>query len=400
MRMNGSMVFFSSFEGNGYKAPRLLRYMHGLSQKGVRLKFHGLPPQTDRNNWPSGVSQATDDRIAAKFKEIFVKISEPFGLSSLGRYVGVRVLCFRACCANILSEADVLFTQPYMYPLVKAAKKQGISVVLESDSDYPSFMWLQLMERHKANNLRFRDRDPWNFWPYVGLALKSIELADRIVVFGEHAYQTYLDAGVPKEKLHLGFPAPPEFCDPPSETTENPEFVWSGNHGVRKGIDLVEQAWARYKEEGGQGILHICGKISPSQKAIRMRLSHLPNVIDHGSINLVAFFSQKKRVFLSPSFSEGLPRSLIEGMACGSAIIGSFAGTGGMLEEGKNGWLIELNSNDLLRALWVAERNWDKVDQMGTYAARSVLEKTEGYYDSVCGLIADLATQPSSEKSQ
>ena len=394
------MVFFSSFEGDGYKAPRLRMYVHDLIRKNFNLNFYGLPPSANVNYWPSGALRATHDRVAAKSSNVFRKISEPLGFSSFGRYVAVRVLCFRARRADILSDVDVLFTQPYMYPLVKIAKKRGVTVVLESDSDYPLFMWRQLIERHRANNLRFHERDPWNFWPYVKLALKSIELADKIVVFGEHAYMTYLDAGVPAEKLHLGFPSPAETCTLATQTAELPEFVWSGNHGVRKGIDLVEQAWTSYKASGGKGILHLCGKQSPSQKAIRRRLSLLPDVIDHGSINLIEFFSQKRRVLLSPSFSEGLPRSVTEAMASGSPVIGSFPGTGGLVEEGKNGWLIDLTADGLLSGLEKAERNWHEITDMGGHAAFLISEKTDGYSETVSGLISDFATHPSAESSK
>jgi glycosyltransferase involved in cell wall biosynthesis len=76
-----------------------------------------------------------------------------------------------------------------------------------------------------------------------------------------------------------------------------------------------------------------------------------PNIIYHGEIRdtakIKAILSQSD-VLVCASWSEGFPNVILEGMACGLAIIATNVGAISAMVSDKNGWLIEPANTDVL----------------------------------------------------
>jgi len=382
-----SIIFFSHLTGNGYKAPRLRGYLSEFGMQHFHCRFFGMPPSPEKSVWPNCLTEYHGYRWVSRLAALGTRVGSLVGWSSLGRYLGCNALSLLAIQNGALHETDAVFTQPYMWPLVKAAKKRGIKIVLESDTDHPLFFWNTLQERHKEAGIPFIKRDPWNFWPYVNGALKSIDYADQIIVFSQHALETYVKHGVNPNKLTLATPPPNPKCQVSKISSPKPEFIWAGNHGVRKGLDLMVDAWASYKRSGGNGSLFLCGEITPAQSKLRKQLANLPDVIDLGRISLIGFLRERRRVLVSPSFSEGMPRTVLEALACGSCAIASHASCGSVVVDRESGWITELDSQSLAEALHQAERNWCDVKVMGDRGATLVFNATKNYFTISANLL-------------
>lgn len=80
-------------------------------------------------------------------------------------------------------------------------------------------------------------------------------------------------------------------------------------------------------------------------------------------------------VFILPSDYEGNPKTLLEAMACGRAVIGTkVEGIDNVIKDGKNGILCERNAAELKRAIEKLLSNNKTREKIGTEARKTVIE--------------------------
>lgn len=129
--------------------------------------------------------------------------------------------------------------------------------------------------------------------------------------------------------------------------TVNPEreFVFIGRYERRKGIEELLNV-AENLDRSFRFKLHIIGPI-PAEKQINSRRIRFHGEIkDKARINNIL---QNADVLLCPSYSEGMPNVILEGMAAGCAIIASAVGAIPIQVNSSNGWLIEPGSKKSLK---------------------------------------------------
>lgn len=259
------------------------------------------------------------------------------------------------------------------------------------DSDHPTEMWNKLREREKLNRIPRHKADPWNYYPYVKSAIKSIALADKVIVFSDHAEKTFIDNGVDKKKITKL--RPPLSREIPLSLTkkfpETPEFIFVSNHPIRKGLDVCLKSWEYYKQHGGIGILYILGNETHSLKYLQKRFGHLRDIIYVGSANYADFLNVC-RVLIYPSFSEGRPRTVLESLSAGNPVITSGQASADLVENGKNGWLVKPDPVSVFEALLETQRQWIYIKNI-SQEAQSVMYKMqkEEYYQGVYKLIKE-----------
>lgn len=131
--------------------------------------------------------------------------------------------------------------------------------------------------------------------------------------------------------------------------SEDIVLAYVGRLVKEKGIiDLLE---AFKKLEGKvKAKLLIVGKIPQSERDQTLsstinELNSNPNIIFTGSVTNVEDYLYISDVFILPSYREGMPRSIIEGMAMKNAIIATnIRGSREEVDDTKNGFLVNLNS--------------------------------------------------------
>jgi len=390
--INVSTIFFSPLFGSSHKAPRIRLYYSSFKNKDIVSSFYGLPSRTEDVLILEALSDHYEYNGCVRLTNLIKKIAGLFGLETIGRHLGVNCISRKAMKDGCLLNADLVFTQPYFWPVVKEAKKKGLPVLLEVDSAHPLEWWNILREREKKNNIPRWRADPWNYWPYVKMALKSIEVADKIIVFSDYAEETFLKRGFSKDRLVKLRPSLNISFTQVEKKGENPKFIFASNHAMRKGLDLVLEAWSLYLKSGGKGELYIYGKKSPSFDKIFSRFGDLPKVYYLGHASLQEIFSEERCVFLSPSFSEGRPRTVLEAMSCGHPIIATFAGSADVIEDGKTGWLIKPESESLHQAMLKVDNVWP--NDLQKFIDNVKLKFKEGdsldYYGQVSNIIESL----------
>lgn len=129
-------------------------------------------------------------------------------------------------------------------------------------------------------------------------------------------------------------------------TVSNPrQFVYLGRYERRKGIHELTKS-IREIVHAYDFHFHFIGEIPEAAKL------ESPKVTYHGLLNdrdSIKSILQKVDVLVCPSYAEGMPNVILEGMACGCAIIASDVGAVPAQVDEENGWLIAPGSMPLLK---------------------------------------------------
>ena len=158
-------------------------------------------------------------------------------------------------------------------------------------------------------------------------------------------------------------------------------FTDEKNHKLM--IDVMEELVSNYPQIRihfwGEGILKEELEKYVSKKNLEK------NILFEGLSSELWSELKNGDIFILPSKYEGMPMSLIEAMAAGLPIIASnVGGIPDMIENGKNGILIEPNKSELARALEELMRNTELRERVGKNAQKraeafSSRKMMEGY---------------------
>ena len=150
--------------------------------------------------------------------------------------------------------------------------------------------------------------------------LQEYVIADRIVVPSLHAARSFLDHGIPAGKVFRNpygvdlqmFPATPA----PAPDVP-PTIIMVGTWMLRKGCDVLTQAWRRLSTPGTR-LLHV-GHLHDAAVPTDARFSHQPLVEQHTLTHWYA----RAHVLALPSREEGLALVQAQALASGLHVVAS-----------------------------------------------------------------------------
>lgn len=148
-----------------------------------------------------------------------------------------------------------------------------------------------------------------------------------------------------------------------------------------KGIREYAEAAARLRAAYSELEFHLVGPLDSNPEAICeaeiQKWQEAGHVIWHGQQKDVRPSISDAHVYVLPSYREGTPRSVLEAMSMGRAIVTTDApGCRETVQEGVNGFLVPVRDTDALAAAmkrFVVEP--DLIGQMGAESRRIALEK-------------------------
>jgi glycosyltransferase involved in cell wall biosynthesis len=123
------------------------------------------------------------------------------------------------------------------------------------------------------------------------------------------------------------------------------QFVYLGRFERRKGIYELHKAIGQLTKQYAFQF-HFIGNIPE-----RYRINS-PEIIYHGQLNnkeAIKEILDKADVLVCPSYAEGMPNVILEGMACRCAIIATDVGAVAAQVNDANGWLIQPGSSSSLQ---------------------------------------------------
>jgi glycosyltransferase involved in cell wall biosynthesis len=159
----------------------------------------------------------------------------------------------------------------------------------------------------------------------------------------------------------------------------DPHFLLIARLLGEKGVREYAAAAAIVKQRFPQARFSLVGPTDPSPDGIpldEVETWHKEGIIKyHGATDDVRPFIQESHIYCLPSYHEGMPRSVLEGMAMGRPILTTdVCGCRETVQPGHNGWLVpHANAGALAdRMVWFIE-NRDRWEEMGK-ASRKLAE--------------------------
>lgn len=234
---------------------------------------------------------------------------------------------------------------------LRVAKERGI----------PSLIEIPTWHRHKGKDKPLRltksEREAaalrgWAGWKQRLLItrhqmLEEYDLADLILVLSEKAEETFLAAGVAKEKLfrHQRGVDVVRFAPAPAHP-EKFRAVFVGALIERKGVHHLLRTWRKLGLRDAELVL--VGTVHPEIEPV-LRECAGDDIIVRGFVKNVADEYRAASVHILPSECEGSAKCTYEAAACGLAQI-TTRESGDVVQDGINGLIIPPNNPDALAA--------------------------------------------------
>lgn len=241
--------------------------------------------------------------------------------------------------------------------------------------------------------------------------LRLNQLARDVAMFisiSEEISNELLDAGVDKEKIRLLVNSVNinEFAPVDADTKRTlrqdlhlppdvPIVVFVGRLVAGKGLEVLMDAWQNVSADAHLVVIGT-GELEASLR--EQAQQEFPNTVHIvGLKRNVVEYLQACDIWVLPSFSEGLPLSLLEAMSCAMPVISTPVGAiPSIIEEGVNGWLVPKGNAEALADVLTNVIQLDaNVLAVGQTARQSIIEHysldTSGraYYNLYQDVIAD-----------
>jgi glycosyltransferase involved in cell wall biosynthesis len=234
---------------------------------------------------------------------------------------------------------------------LRACRRLGIASVLEIPT------WHRHKGREKPQRLTKSERERAAKKGWEGAknrmlvtrqqVLEEYDLADLILVLSEKAEETFLAAGIPKEKLFRHQRGVDVDRFTPAEKPPNIfRCVFVGSLIERKGVHHLLAAWRRLALPDAELVL--VGTVHREMKRHIAREAG-PTVRIPGFVGRVEDAYRSATVHVFPSECEGSAKSTYEAASCGLPQI-TTREAGDVVQDGVNGLIIPPNDPDALAA--------------------------------------------------
>jgi glycosyltransferase involved in cell wall biosynthesis len=213
------------------------------------------------------------------------------------------------------------------------ARRLGIATILDAPSLH-----------HQAQDRLHGTTDPPALHRRVTRVKdREIELADHILTVSELARETYLEAGVPGDRVHA-VPLGADvglFTPAPEPRSGALRFLFSGATIHRKGFDLLLDAFDRVRAEAPGVELRIVGPRGDSFGLLGERPA--PGISVAGPVGQRELAEEFRRAdcLVLPSRNDSYGMVVAEALAAGlPALISDMVGAKTLVEPGRNGWIV------------------------------------------------------------
>ena len=206
---------------------------------------------------------------------------------------------------------------------IEPAKRLGMKVVIERGSLHIDAQTEILRNEYDRWNLDWRATDP----RLIERERAEYEAADRIAVGSRASAHSFVERGIPPERLIVNpygaLPSPARPAPKRREDNRPIRILFVGQVGLRKGVPVLLQAFAKIR---GCAELHLIGPMEPGFEAVLRRLPR-EGVVFRGPMPGRALTAEYAGadLFCLPSLEEGFGMVILEAMAAGCPVVASTA---------------------------------------------------------------------------
>jgi len=285
-------------------------------------------------------------------KKVIPRLIDKAELSLLGTIRFGRIVAEKAfdkASVQYLTEADILHCiKPVVPHTINAAKQLGIITSMQTATCHARFNKEMVDTEREKYGLPCID--VYCDEARVKRMEEVYESVDWIITWYDFVAQTFVDKGVPKNKIRIlhvpmGF-KPPVYAE--RESKEKFEVLYAAHTNLLKGLHYLLGAWENY-ELHKIGRLTICGRIDANtRRIIRKENWILQNVDFVGHVNMAPYYEQAD-VVVVPSLSEGDSAVPREAMAYGiPVIITEHCGNREIVEKFETGLVVPVRSEEAI----------------------------------------------------
>lgn len=263
--------------------------------------------------------------------------------------------------------------------LFRQAKEQGIYAILDAASVH-----YRAQDRVRAFHESARLHRT-----IIEVKERELSLADYVIVASSVSLSTFIEGGVPRERIRIVPLGADLSLFTPAATSPGPtaRFLFVGKISSTKGLDLLLEAFARVRKAASVRLRLVGPRRHPG--------SSIPSSIEVVRAKGAALAEEYRQAdcLVVPSRFDGFAMVVAEALACGTPVIVSDrVGAKDLVEEGCNGWIVAAGDVDALtnRMLWCA-KNLDQVRATRSACVHSVGKVSwEQYYVRFAAMMKNL----------
>lgn len=281
---------------------------------------------------------------------------------------------FDRAAARRISEDTELFVgwSSKSEHCLERARSLGATTVVERGSSHIEYQRDILKEEYALLGVEGTLPAP----EIVNKEKREYALADHIAIPSSFVRRTFLEKGIPEEKLiQVPYGVNPNSFQPVTKDDDIFRVVYAGQMALRKGVQYLLQAFAELELPDAE--LWLLGSMKPEMQPYFDKYEDCFQYFGHIPQPKLSEYYPQCSVFAIPSIEEGMAMVQAQAMACGLPLICT-TNTGGedLIREGEEGFVIPIRDVDALkeRILWCYE-NQEKCTSMGEKAKSRVREK-------------------------
>lgn len=236
--------------------------------------------------------------------------------------------------------------------------------------------------------------------PAPAVEMSFFNMFDKYFAISEALAKSYEDMGLPENKLwRLAKGVDTELYSPPADKKpirrelglpeDPPLVVFVGAVMVRKGVDVLMDAWKKVSAENADAVLVVVGPDTFDE--VQSHLNDFARdtkemvkkvlegrVVFTGMTDKVPEYLRASDIYVFPSRAEGMPASPLEALSCGLPVV--LAPMQGIaeqvIENGKSGIIVPQDDVDALaEALLGLLREPERAAELGRRARDRALER-------------------------
>ena len=362
---------YSTFKKPGWKSEQLENLVPILKRSNLFVYGYGI-----RRLHTSRLKKVKASIIPLVASRSVNALARAFRLPDyLGYLVGEFVFGLKYARQVSKDESKIVYVKSRPHSIVKRCKDYSKFVVVEHGELHP-LENLTLMEKEyqKLGAIPHRSKYIYQSKYASSQALKSLELADKIVVLSNRSKESMVKYGIPADKVEvvgLGLPFLPNRI---SDFQDDFHFVTTAHHSIVKGTHHLLIAWKSVNSKGKK--LYVVGRISQELREFIFRNGPFENVEFVGEQAIGEFYSGKSFVGILTSISEGYGRSVVEYLGYSYPVIVSPVATCDFVVDTKNGFIVDSHEG-LVKSLEYFVNNPSDYARMSDYAFRSAVEASK-----------------------
>jgi glycosyltransferase involved in cell wall biosynthesis len=338
-----SIAMYSTLEGDSFKGAILAPIIKSIEEKDSLGNVYGLIDiKSKRFNTQKNFHVT---RIPIIASSIMKKISHVFKLPSYYAYRFGETITGLVFFPRILVDPSltiILKPRPNIFVKLSALKKKKI--VIDSGEMHPRYYQKACLKEYEKFGIHqksiFADERS------VRQIEKSLQAADIVITLTEASKQSYLDYGVPSNKIvcfNLGVSADYKKKLRQFDSTKKIAFFITAHHSILKGTHRVINAWKKIKDTKNSELI-IIGSLHNDLKEFLSKIECPDNIKFTGPLkshDILELYNNYNSVGIMNSFSEGYCRAVVEYLQNGMPVVVSKVSTCDVIIHEHHGFIVE-----------------------------------------------------------